>query len=425
MRDVLRLSSQAIGKTLVGRNLTQTLQDIGRQNPGLSVQQAAAIQDISFGTLRHLGRLQFILGRLLEKPLRDESLRCLLLAALQLLHQGRTATHAVVDEAVKTAHVLKKTSAKGLINAVLRNYLRQRAALEQAADEAGDDVHYSYPGWWVAKLRETYPEDWEGILRAGNQHPPLSLRVNRRQVSPEAYQQELLAAGMKSCLLPNGAIQLERAVAVDHLPGFRAGRVSVQDAGAQFAAELLDVRDGQRVLDSCAAPGGKTAHLLERADIRLTALDCDSQRLTRVEENMTRLGFTARVLAGDAAVVDSWWDGEPFDRILADVPCSASGVVRRHPDIKWLRQPADIAEFARQQAAMLDALWRCLVAGGKLLYATCSIFAEENRFQINAFLHRHPDAIRLPLAGLDAEEDGQLLPNEQHDGFYYALLQKN
>ncbi len=424
MRDILRLSGQAVGKTLAGRNLTQTLHAIGRQNPELSAQQVAAIQDASFGTLRHLGRLQFILGRLLEKPLRDGSLRCLLLVALQLLRQGKTASHAVVDEAVKTAHALKKTSAKGLVNAVLRNYLRQQPTFEQAAEEAGYEALYSYPEWWIAKLREEYPSHWESILQAGNQHPPLSLRVNRRQVSPEAYQQELLAAGMESRLLPNGAVQLERAIAVDSLPGFRDGRVSVQDAGAQFAAELLDVHDGQRVLDACAAPGGKAAHLLERADIRLTAVDRDSQRLMRIEENLTRLGLQARVLAGDAAATGTWWEGELFDRILADVPCSASGVVRRHPDIKWLRQPADIAEFARQQATMLDALWLCLAAGGKLLYATCSIFAEENRLQIKAFLDRHPDANRLPLAGLDVE-DGQLLPNEQHDGFYYALLQKN
>ncbi|MBZ0163317.1 MAG: 16S rRNA (cytosine(967)-C(5))-methyltransferase RsmB [Notoacmeibacter sp.] len=424
MRDVLRLSSQAIGKTLAGRNLTQTLQTLGRQYPDLSPQQAAAIQDTCFGTLRHLGRLQFILDRLLEKPLRDESLRCLLLVALQLLRQGKTAHHAVVDEAVKTVHALKKTSAKGLVNAVLRNYLRQQPSLERAAEEASEEAFYSYPRWWIVKLREEHPEHWESILQAGNQHPPLSLRVNRRHVSPEAYQRELLAAGMENRLLANGAIQLERAVPVDGLPGFRDGRVSVQDAGAQIAAELLDVRDGQRVLDACAAPGGKTAHLLERADIRLIALDRDPRRLARVEENLTRLGLKAGVLVGDAAVTDTWWDGELFDRILADVPCSASGVVRRHPDIKWLRRPEDIAEFARQQAKILDALWHCLVAGGKLLYATCSIFAEENRLQINAFLDRHADASRLPVTGLDAE-DGQLLPNEQHDGFYYALLQKN
>jgi 16S rRNA (cytosine967-C5)-methyltransferase len=216
---------------------------------------------------------------------------------------------------------------------------------------------------------------------------------------------------------------LEQPVAVDRLPGFSAGEVSVQDCGAQLAASLLDVADGMRVLDACSAPGGKTAHLLELADLDLTAVDHDGKRLQKVEQNLCRLGLKAKCLVGDAAEPQKWWDGKPFQRILADVPCSASGVVRRHPDIKWLRRESDIAQFAAQQAVILDALWRCLDQGGKLLYVTCSVFAEENSRQVAAFLQRHADAELLPLPGR-AEQDLQLLPDQEHDGFYYALLAK-
>ena len=228
---------------------------------------------------------------------------------------------------------------------------------------------------------------------------------------------------MRGACSGQSGILLEQPVAVDRLPGFSAGQVSVQDGGAQLAASLLDVADGMRVLDACAAPGGKTAHLLELADLDLTALDHDSKRLQKVEQNLRRLGLKAECLVGDAAEPQKWWDGKPFQRILADVPCSASGVVRRHPDIKWLRRESDIAQFAAQQASILDALWRCLEQGGKLLYVTCSVFAEENSRQVAAFLQRHADAELLPLPGR-AEPDLQLLPDQEHDGFYYALLAK-
>ncbi len=423
MLEVQRHASFAVGRVLGGRNLNQVLQGIFRQNPRLTPQQRAAIQDLSFGALRHLGRLDAVLGLLLQKPLSDESVRCLLRVALCQLAFGKTSPHAVVNHAVETVRRLRKASAAGLVNAVLRNFLRQREALLDQAAAASEEARYDHPQWWIAKLRQQYPRAWPSLLEANNQHPPMTLRVNRRRGPAAAYLSRLSEAGIEAEPLGAEAIRLGRPAGVDELPGFREGAVSVQDAGAQRAAHLLGVRDGMRVLDACAAPGGKTAHVLELAAVEMLALDNDGERLERVRENLDRLGLRAELKVGDAARPEQWWDGRPFDRILADVPCSASGVVRRHPDIKWLRREEDIAAFAAGQAAILSALWRTLASGGKLLYATCSVFAEENQRQVAAFLQRQPDARLLPLDD-SALDDGQLLPNDRHDGFYYALLGK-
>lgn len=377
---------------------------------------------MSYGTLRFYGQLRAILDLLLQKPVQDAAVRALLLVALYQLQYSRSAAHAVVDHAVRAAEALKKPWAKGLVNAVLRNFLRQRISLlEQAA--ASEEGRYSHPQWWIDKLRRQYPDDWATLLETNNQHPPMTLRVNRRATSTAAYLDLLHQQGIEGQQVEEHAILLEQPVSVDKLPGFGDGMASVQDAGAQFAARLLDVADGMRVLDACAAPGGKAAHLLELAGIELTALDSDPERLKKIEQTLQRLKLEAHCLVGNAARPEEWWDGKPFQRILADVPCSASGVVRRHPDIKWLRREADIAAFAAQQAEILDALWRVLGRDGKLLYATCSVFAEENQQQIAQFLERHEDAQCLPLS-LPAAKDGQLTPNPQHDGFYYALLLK-
>lgn len=423
MLDVQRLAAHAVGQVQAGRNLSVALQSAWRRKPGLSPQQRAAIQDLSYGVCRHYGALQATLDRLLDKPLRDRELQRLLLVALYQLQFSRAAPHAVVDHAVKTAAALGKGQAKGLVNAVLRNFLRRAEGLarELAADPA---TRYAYPGWWIETLRGQYPEHWQAILEAGNRHPPMTLRVNARRATPEQYLETLAEAGIEARLVGERALLLSHPLPVDRLPGFAQGMVSVQDAGAQEAARLLDAAAGMRVLDACSAPGGKAAHLLERADIDLLALDNDPERLQKVGQNLARLGLAATLTAGDAARPEQWWDGRPFQRILADVPCSASGVVRRHPDIKCLRRESDIPQFAAQQRAILDSLWRCLARGGKLLYATCSVFAEENGAQITAFLERHEDARRLPPPGLDAPA-GQLLPDHLHDGFYYALLAKD
>ena len=285
-------------------------------------------------------------------------------------------------------------------------------------------------------IRAEFPQQYTDILLAGNQHAPLTLRVNRRRTTRDDYLQRLAAEGIPATalepILERQAVVLGKPMPVQRLPGFSEGHVSVQDASAQRAAPLLDARDGMRVLDACAAPGGKTAHLLELADVNLTALDQDASRLQRVHANLQRLGLGANVVCGDAVDPTAWWDGVPFDRILADVPCTASGVTRRHPDIKWSRRVADIAQFAARQQIVIDALWRLLAAGGKFLYVTCSVFREENHHQIARFIERHDDAQlqTLPLDEFPASQEpyapyaGQILPDAVHDGFYYALLQK-
>jgi len=303
---------------------------------------------------------------------------------------------------------------------VLRSFVRQRAPLE-AKIAAHPEALHQHPRWWIDALRSAYPADWQRVLEAGNSHPPMCLRVNRRRSGVDAYAARLSGAGIEARPAGPSALLLARPLPVERLPGFAAGEVSVQDAGAQCAAALLDAADGQRVLDACAAPGGKTSHLLESANVSLTALDVDAPRCARIGENLERLGLAASVRAADCTALETWWDGEPYDRILADVPCSGSGVARRHPDIKWLRRAADVGAFARRQGDMLDALWRVLARGGKLLYVTCSVFPEENGAVVDAFRARTPAVRRCPLPG---GAPAQLLPCTEHDGFYFALLEK-
>jgi 16S rRNA (cytosine967-C5)-methyltransferase len=414
-------ATHIVAQVLGGRNLNQALTEYQRRHSELTPQQRAIVQDLSYGTLRFYGQLAAMLAPLLHKPLKDERLRFLLLVALFQLQYGKSATHAVVDHAVRAARELSP-AASGLVNAVLRNFLRQREALLATAAK-GESSRYSYPQWWIDRLQAQYGERANAILLAGNQHPPMTLRVNQRRTTSADYLALLSQHGIEASLIAPEAILLTRPVGVDKLPGFFDGVVSVQDAGAQYAATLLDAHAGMRVLDACAAPGGKSAHLLELADIQLTALDLDAARLKRVDENLQRLKLAANLQVGDAAHPSDWWDGKRYDRILADVPCSATGVVRRHPDIKWLRRSADIAGFAQQQARILDALWHLLASGGKLLYATCSVMNEENRQVVQDFLQQHTDAHELPLHR-DLPESGQLLPGDLHDGFFYALLQK-
>jgi 16S rRNA (cytosine967-C5)-methyltransferase len=427
MHNIQLAASQIVQQVLAeGRNLNQVLEESLRRKAVWTPAQRAALQDLSYGTLRYYGQLRTLLGLLLHKPMLDQRIYHVLLVALYQLQYSKAAQHAVVDHAVRSAQMLN-AKVSGLVNAILRNFLRGRdALLEQAAQHA--EGKYSYPQWWIDELQAQYGERSAAILTAGNLHPPMTLRVNRRRGSTADYLAQLEQQGLPARLIENdligfGALQLDKPVPVDRLPGFFAGLVSVQDAGAQHAARLLDVRDGMRVLDACAAPGGKTAHILECAQVEMVAVDKDEKRLQRVAENLQRLELSAQLLVGDAAEPDKWWDGRAFDRILADVPCSASGVVRRHPDIKWLRRRTDIAGFAAQQLDILRALWPLLAPEGKLLYATCSVFQQENEQVIAAFLAQQPDARRLPIA-LPESGNGQMLPDDQHDGFFYALLQK-
>lgn len=420
--DTVQLATvSVISQVLGGRNLNQVLSETLKTLPELSSQQRGALQDLSYGTLRYYGQLSRVLDALLAKPVQDIQIRYLLLIALYQLQYSKAAQHAVVDFAVKAVRQ-RNPAASGLVNAILRNFLRKKAALIADAGRT-EEGRYSYPQWWITEIKQQYGEQAEAILLAGNLHPPMTLRVNHRRITTADYLTLLRQNGISARLIEPDAILLERPEAVDKLPGFMDGLVSVQDAGAQYAAGFLDVQDGMRVLDACAAPGGKSAHLLESAQIELHALDKDAFRLERVRENMQRLHLDASLLTGDAAQPTGWWDGKAYQRILADVPCSATGVVRRHPDIKWLRRPSDIENFALQQQQILSALWPLLADGGKLLYATCSIFGRENQQVINAFLSQQADACQLPLTAPGMKQ-GQLLPDNQHDGFFYALLQK-
>lgn len=428
-------AAEVIAAVISGRSLDALLTACWQAHE-FSPSQRGAVQDLSYGALRQYGRGDFILARLLRTPLQENNdkplLRALLLAALYRLETRPADAHTTVDQAVNAAATIEQGRFKALANAVLRNRLRREAELLAAAD-ADEVAFHQHPRWWIDKIRAAYPQHWQSILAVDNTHPPMTLRVNRRRIDGAAYLALLSAAGIGARLLAENeyAILLERPQAVDKLPGFFDGLVSVQDWGAQRAAPLLDAQAGMRVLDACAAPGGKAMHLLELADVDLLALDAEPARIVRIKENLARLSLHANVMAADCSALKSWWDGRPFQRIIADVPCSASGVVRRHPDGKWLRRETDIAGFARSQAEIIDALWRVLAPGGKMLYCTCSLFPEENELQLAAFAARHADATRLAISGADAGEDAtqgrqqwQLVPQAEHDGFYYALLQK-
>lgn len=417
--NALKISAELIAQVVEGSTLTDALAALGTSQPQLSPGTRGAVLDLTYSTLRDCGRQDFILSKLLHKPL-PEPIQSLLRVALHRLEVRPEQAHTVVDQAVNAAAQLLKGNFKGVVNGVLRNALRQTDSLRAAANQDMMAEH-RHPAWWIRRLRQQYPDDWRDILRAGNSHPPMALRVNALRSDIDEVQEMLAAAGHPTRELANGALVLERPVPVQRLPGFSEGCYSVQDAGAQAAARYLDVHDGQRVLDACAAPGGKTCHILEQADVQLTALDTDPARARRIRENLDRLGLDAQVKAVDCRHVEQWWDGQAFDRILADLPCSASGVVRRNPDIKWLRRSEDISRFTALQAEILDQLWQVLAPGGKMLYVTCSVFAEENHAQIAAFADRHPDCRRLPI---DGQTDCQYLPCADHDGFFYALVEK-
>ena len=401
-----------------GGNLTEAYERMQAAHPEWPEATRGAVRDLAWTTLREFRRGGVVLDRLLNTP-PATVIHALLLVALTRLRQRPEQPHTVVDQAVQAAAALMP-GLKNMVNGVLRNALRQRDQWLEW-EQRDPEARYGFPAWWIQRVKNAHPSAWEAALQAGNERPPMAVRVNVRRASIEQLEAELAAAGCASRRLDNDAILLERALPVARLPGYAEGRVSVQDAGAQWAARLLDPQPGERMLDACAAPGGKAAHLLERADLQLLALELDPVRARRIEHNLTRLGLHAEVKVADCRDRAKWWDGRPFDRILADVPCSASGVVRRHPDIKWLRRDTDIVQFAAQQAQILDALWHALAVGGTMLYVTCSVFEEENAGQIGRFCARHPDAERLSIQG---RPDFQLLPNAEHDGFYYALLRK-
>ncbi len=387
---------------------------------GADAPMRGAVMDMVYGTLRRYGRGDALLDVLAHRGVPDVQIRALLLCALYAIESDSYAGHVAVDQAVRACRVLGNAPATGFVNALLRRFLRERAMLEArlADDPVACQMH---PDWWIKAVQRAFPADWPAVLAAGNTHPPMALRVNRRRTTPQAYAARLEAEAIQAQQAGGSALRLATPVSVERLPGFAAGDVSVQDPGAQLAAAYLDLADGQRVLDSCAAPGGKTGHILETAAVDLLALDSDASRCERIRQNLARLGLSARVEAADCTRPDQWWDGRSFDRVLADVPCTASGIARRHPDIKWLRRPGDPAQFAAAQLRILAALWRVLAPGGKLLYVTCSVFAEENAAVADAFCASQPGASRLALPG---DAPAQVLPSAGNDGFFFALIQK-
>lgn len=414
LAPALAEAARIVGRVAAGRSLADEL-DAGEHSTS-----RAALLDLTHGTLRRYGRVQAMVQALSHRGKGDELVAPLLWCALYALESGRYAAYTVVDQAVRACGLLEKWNAKGYVNALLRAALRERESLEVRI-AADPEARYQHPAWWVDLVRRAYPEAWEETLAAGNTHPPMCLRVNRLKTSAEAYRARLADAGIAARPLGAHGLLLERPVAVGELPGFGEGEVSVQDAGAQRAAPCLDLQRGQRVLDACAAPGGKTAHILESAEVDLTALDSDASRLARLARNLERLSLRAELRHADCTQLAAWWRGEPFDRILADVPCSASGIARRRPDLKWLRRAQDLPSFAARQAEILDALWQALRANGKLLYATCSVFPQENEGVMRDFLARHADARRSALPDGGA---AQWLPGAEHDGFFYALIDK-
>lgn len=398
----------------------------------LDVRDQALIRDLCFGCIRWHGRLSAILRHMLAKPLKkaDRDVECLLRIGLyQLLYQ-RTPNHAAVNETVKAARKLKKTWAGGLINGVLRGFVRDQMDILSKVDQI-ESARYSFPKWLGNRLKTAYPKHWQQIMDASNEHPPMTIRINQRQHSTDVYHDLLLKEGIPANTLADvsSALLLGKALPVNQLPYFMSGAASVQDAAAQLAAFLLDCQPGDYVLDACAAPGGKTGHLLELTEnVEVLALDSSEQRLQQVTENLERLQLQATLKTADATAVKDWWDGRAFDRILLDAPCSATGVIRRHPDIKLLRKDQDIDALQAEQQQLLQALWSTLKVGGTLLYATCSILPEENNLQIEHFIQSNNDAKHIPLTadwGRALNYGRQILPGDNGmDGFYYAMLNK-
>jgi 16S rRNA (cytosine967-C5)-methyltransferase len=410
-----------------GRSLSRAMEEVP---PALS-DDRALIQEMCYGSLRDYFRLARIIAALLKKPLKekDADVQALLLLGLYQLLSMRVPDHAAVSETVAATAALKKPWARGLVNGVLRNFQRRREDLLEQAESA-EEGRWSHPRWMVDALQKAWPDDWQSLLEANNQRPPMCLRVNTAKISTQDYLQllEKEEIDASSSEFTPSAIRLEQPRDVTLLPGFAEGQISVQDEAAQQAALLMDLQTGQRVLDVCAAPGGKTAHMLECAEVDMVAVDVDAGRLRRVEENLQRLGKTARCVVGDASTPEQWWDGQAFDRILLDAPCSATGVIRRHPDIKLLRRAADIDQLVTLQAQILDAIWPLLKPGGMLVYATCSVLPRENAEQVSAFVEKQADAQLKTMQvqwGTAVAAGRQILTGSHGmDGFYYACLEK-
>lgn len=410
----------------------QSLTDADVFAASMDPRDAAFARRLTYGTLRWFSALDWLVRHMLKHPLkpRDRDIHRLIQLGLYQLWKEDTPSHAAVHVTAGCANRMGKKWAVGLVNALLRRFQRERDALLSALHEAGAD--HAHPDWLLDHLQEDWPDDWQAIVEANNRQAPLWLRHNRQRAASGdlAAQFEAYGFAKKSSEHAPDAIALDPPAPVQAIPGFASGQLSVQDAAAQLAAPLLAPQPGERVLDACAAPGGKTCHLLEiEPRLALTALDRSAARAGLINDNLERLGLSAQVVTGDAAQPDDWWDGQLFQKILLDAPCSATGVIRRHPEIKWIRTPEQVEEAAELQQRLLDELWPLLEVDGILLYATCSVFKRENQQQIEAFIERHADARCIgpdSMPGQPQTCGWQILPGEADmDGFYYALLRKS
>lgn len=431
MTNLRLLAALVIDDVTNGMSLSECLELALAPIP--DARDRAFVQALCYGVCRFYSRLDVILSHLLKKPMnaKDSDLHALLLVGLYQLIEMRIPDYAAVTETVNATKNLDKAWARGFANAVLREYLRNSTVIAEKI-KSDDEAVYAHPAWWIAAIKKAWPAEWQAILEANNQHPPFTLRVNQRQHTREEYVKKLEAQDHAAYLIPETqqGLMLALPVAVETLPEFSSGAVSVQDGAAQLAAELLALAPGQRVLDACAAPGGKLTHIAEIEPhlAALVAVEKDAARMPLIAANLTRLSLQAECVCQDVNHVKSWWDGQLFDRILLDAPCSASGVIRRHPDIKLLRQPTDIAAFATEQQRLLGSLWPLLSPGGLLLYATCSIFPEENVKVLQQFLAKHSDGQEEAITatwGLPCAIGRQILPGMHGmDGFYYARIRK-
>lgn len=420
------IAAKAISQVLdQGQSLSTVLPGL---NKSISDKDRALLQELCFGTLRVLPQLEWCIQQLMARPMtgKQRVFHYLIMVGLYQLIYTRIPPHAALAETVEGATALKRPQLKGLINGVLRQFQRQQVELLECA--ANNESHYLHPSWLLARIKQAYPDQWQQILEANNQKPPMWLRVSRLHHSRSEYLELLKQADIEA--LPHDvypdAVRLITPCSVNDLPGFDLGWVTVQDASAQGCVDLLSPQNGEQILDLCAAPGGKTTHILEAAPkAHVLAVDIDEQRLSRVKENLQRLKLHADVRVGDGRTPDEWCGNQQFDRILLDAPCSATGVIRRHPDIKWLRRNSDIAELAQLQSEIIEAIWPKLKKGGVMVYATCSILPEENQQQIAAFLQRHSEA-ELVETGTTSAPGRQNLPHpEDGDGFFYAKLIKS
>ncbi len=418
------LAAMIVEQVLLGKNLDKSFDLILRKYSNTEIDNISQIKDMVYGAIRDLGKSNFYINKLVKNKIENQCLAALLHIALFQITHGRSNNFTLVNEAVDAAKKIDhKKSA--FINAVLRNFLRKKDELQQELNK-DESAFYSYPNWWIQKVKNQYPNNWKEILTIGNQRPPLALRINLKKIGVNEYSKILEEHEINHTLVGGECVIINTPLGVDKIPGFLEGKVSVQDFGAQFAAHLIDLKKGHKVLDACSAPGGKACHMMELNSIELLAIESDEKRTIKIKENIDRQGLKAQVLNDKISSQNEWWDKKSFDRILLDVPCSASGIVRRHVDIKWLRRISDFKSFGDNQLFLLKSAWPMLKKNGKLLYVTCSIFEEENRDVIENFKQdlKNVSELNINLPSNLAHINNQILPSSNHDGLFYALLQK-